>query len=181
MGWHFTQNQHIQSLEEKVKEKESVLTQKNQLISEQNKTIKNIEKIDLQNKAKLKELNDSLIEYKAQLSRIQKQAHSVSEKANTQNYLVTMYTNGYESTQKQKGDVGYGITASGKPTKDHHTIACSKELPFGTKIKVEGMGIYTCEDRGSKVNPHHIDFYTSKLQTAIDFGKKQLQVTILGE
>src|SRR5699024_11416125 len=39
-------------------------------------------------------------------------------------FTVTAYTAGYEYTGKEKGDPGYGVTASGHYVQENHTIAC---------------------------------------------------------
>jgi 3D (Asp-Asp-Asp) domain-containing protein len=94
-------------------------------------------------------------------------------------YEVTAYTAGYESTQKHKGDVGYGITASGAPVKEGRTIACPPSLKFGTRVNIEGIGIRVCEDRGGAIKQGHLDLYMSNLNDALNFGRKRLLVEIL--
>lgn len=55
--------------------------------------------------------------------------------------------------------------ANGQPWKDHveEAIACPKELPFGTKIKVLGE-VWECKDRGGMIkkvgNTYWIDMLT---------------------
>ena len=64
---------------------------------------------------------------------------------------------------------GTGITASGKPVRENHTIASDwKVLPKGTVIILENAvgkdgqvydGVYVVEDRGGGVKNNHIDIY----------------------
>lgn len=64
---------------------------------------------------------------------------------------------------------GTGLTASGKPVRENHTIASDwKVLPKGTVIILEDAvgkdgqvydGVYVVEDRGGGVKNNHIDIY----------------------
>ena len=92
---------------------------------------------------------------------------------------VTAYTAGYESTQKRKGQDGYGITASGSYVQEGRTVACPKSMPFGTVIEIEGIGQRVCEDRGGAITEGHIDLYIEDLGTARSFGRKNLGVKII--
>lgn len=94
-------------------------------------------------------------------------------------FQVSAYTSGYESTQKSKGDVGYGITASGTYVKEGRTIACPPSLKFGTKLNIEDIGLRVCEDRGQGITSGKLDLYVESLSNALSFGKKTLMVEIL--
>ena len=69
----------------------------------------------------------------------------------------------------KKCSSGTGITASGKPVREAHTIASDwKVLPKGTVIILEGAvgkdgqvydGVYVVEDRGGGVKNNHLDIY----------------------
>ena len=64
---------------------------------------------------------------------------------------------------------GTGLTASGKPVRENHTIASDwKVLPKGTVVILENAigkdgtvydGVYVVEDRGGGVKNNHIDIY----------------------
>lgn len=68
-----------------------------------------------------------------------------------------------------KCGTGTGITASGKPVREAHTIASDwKVLPKGTVIILEDAvgkdgqvydGVYVVEDRGGGVKNNHLDIY----------------------
>ena len=68
-----------------------------------------------------------------------------------------------------KCGTGTGITASGKPVREAHTIASDwKVLPKGTVIILENAvgkdgqvydGVYVVEDRGGGVKNNHLDIY----------------------
>jgi 3D (Asp-Asp-Asp) domain-containing protein len=96
---------------------------------------------------------------------------------------LTAYTAGPESTGKYPGHPAYGITASGKKVKEHHTIATDPSvIPLGTKVYIEGIGIRTAEDTGGAIVGNRIDVYMDDLAAAIKFGvKRGIKVYILEE
>lgn len=76
-----------------------------------------------------------------------------------------------------------GIMASGKKVYPG-AIACNW-LPFGTKVKIEGIGIFTVEDRGAKSlfgtktnHIKHIDIYMPTHREALKFGVRWLKVEV---
>jgi 3D (Asp-Asp-Asp) domain-containing protein len=66
-----------------------------------------------------------------------------------------------------------GITASGNQV-HRGTLACPKSYPFGTKIEIDGMGTYVCEDRGGAINGNHFDIYVPTKSEAFAFGRQTL-------
>lgn len=93
--------------------------------------------------------------------------------------VCTAYTAGEESTGKSPGDKGYGITASGKPVRSGVVAADINILPFGTKIYIEGMGIYEVWDKGGAVKGNKIDIYMETLDEAREFGRQERNIIIL--
>jgi 3D (Asp-Asp-Asp) domain-containing protein len=91
-------------------------------------------------------------------------------------FEVTSYTSGPESTGKQPGDLGYGITASGDPVREGITVACPPSLPFGTRLEIEGIGERVCSDRGSAITEGRLDIYIAELKEARQFGRQRLSV-----
>ncbi len=71
-----------------------------------------------------------------------------------------------------------GITASGLQVKENRTIACPPEYPFGAKIKIEGYGLFVCEDRGGAIKKNHVDIYMKTKQEAFAFGRRNLLAEI---
>ncbi len=67
-----------------------------------------------------------------------------------------------------------GITASGNMVKQNHTLACPRGYEFGTEIFIEGMGTYTCEDRGGAIKGNHFDIYMETKSEAFAFGRRNL-------
>ncbi|MFC3039680.1 LysM peptidoglycan-binding domain-containing protein [Virgibacillus xinjiangensis] len=99
---------------------------------------------------------------------------------NGQQFTVTAYTAGYESTGKRPGDPAYGVTASGTTVKEGQTIACPPSISFGTTIHIPALGeTYTCEDRGGAITDGRLDVYIADVNQALAFGVKELQAHIL--
>lgn len=96
-------------------------------------------------------------------------------------FIVTAYTNSPGDTGKSPGQVGYGITASGKPTVEHHTIAADWNLlPNGTIVKIQGLtGTYTVEDTGNGIHGRHIDLFVGSEDEAVKWGIKRRKITIV--
>jgi|SRR5690625_3355672 3D (Asp-Asp-Asp) domain-containing protein len=96
-------------------------------------------------------------------------------------FVITAYTAGPESTGKERGDPGYGVTATGTTVQEGRTIAADWDvLPPNTEVKIEGFeGTFIVEDKGSAVNGKHIDVYTPDLEKAINWGKQARSVVIV--
>lgn len=72
-----------------------------------------------------------------------------------------------------------GITSSGLKVTENRTLACPPNFPFGTKIAIEGMGEYRCEDRGGAIKGNHIDIYMETKKEAFAFGRQHLEAEII--
>ncbi|WP_430016461.1 3D domain-containing protein [Paenibacillus naphthalenovorans] len=94
-------------------------------------------------------------------------------------YVVTAYTSGPESTGKRPGHPAYGITASGKRVKAGRTAVCPREMAFGTRINIRGVGERVCDDRGGAIKGKRIDVYIPDLKGAVEFGRQTLEVTVI--
>jgi len=71
-----------------------------------------------------------------------------------------------------------GITASG--IKVHRgTLACPSSFPFGTKIEIDGMGTFVCEDRGGAIKGNHVDIYVPTKKEAFAFGRRNLIASVI--
>ncbi len=93
--------------------------------------------------------------------------------------VATAYTAGFESTGKNPGDPGYGVTASGKHVA-HGIVAVDPEvIPLGTKLFVQGYGMSVAADRGSAIVGNRIDLYHESLDDAKKFGRRTVDVYIL--
>lgn len=84
-------------------------------------------------------------------------------------WLVTAYCPSYEC-----GALGHGITASGARAVEGFTVACPPELPFGTRLVIDGVGVRVCEDRGSAIRGKHLDLFIGSLtRDGADKGRKR--------
>jgi 3D (Asp-Asp-Asp) domain-containing protein len=72
-----------------------------------------------------------------------------------------------------------GITASGKKVTEGRTLACPKGYAFGTKIEIDEMGTYACEDRGGAIKGNHFDIYMKTKAQAFAFGRKNLIARVI--
>jgi 3D (Asp-Asp-Asp) domain-containing protein/LysM repeat protein len=76
-----------------------------------------------------------------------------------------------------------GTTATGLNIKDNpneKVIAVDPSvIPLGSKVYVEGYGEATAADTGGAIKGNRIDIFIPSEQDAINFGVKQLKVTIL--
>lgn len=63
-------------------------------------------------------------------------------------FVVSFYDNCKACCGKDESHQAYGITASGERARRGYA-ACNW-LPFGTVLKIEGLGMFTVKDRGAK-------------------------------
>jgi len=96
----------------------------------------------------------------------------------TKKMLVTGYDNSYQSTQKNPGDPGYGITTAGTVAAPG-TIAAPRNYPLRTtQMNVPGYGWGTVFDRGGAIKNSHIDVWFPTTQQATNWGAQHLNVTV---
>lgn len=100
-------------------------------------------------------------------------------KADTFIAECTAYTEGIESCGKLPTHPAYGITASGKRVKEGMIAVDTRYIPFGTRVYIEGLGVYVAEDTGGAIKGNRIDIYMSDLNKAIEFGRQNRRVIIL--
>ena len=72
-----------------------------------------------------------------------------------------------------------GITASGLKVTEKRTLACPPAFPFGTKIAIDGMGEYRCEDRGGAIKVNKVDIYMQTKAEAFAFGRRNLTAQVI--
>lgn len=58
-------------------------------------------------------------------------------------------------------------------------MACPPQYPFGTKIKINGVGEFTCEDRGGKIKGNHFDMWFETRIQALQWGKRSVLAEII--
>ncbi|EKE20642.1 MAG: protein YuiC [uncultured bacterium] len=72
-----------------------------------------------------------------------------------------------------------GVTASGVKVQEKRTLACPPQYPFGAKIKIEGLGTFTCEDRGGAIKGNKFDIYMQTKSEAFAFGRRNLEAELV--
>jgi len=55
-----------------------------------------------------------------------------------------------------------------KPEDAFKVAACPPEIPFGTKVEVEGIGVLSCRDHGSAIQNRRIDIWAGQSTQALD-------------
>ncbi|MCI3923281.1 ubiquitin-like domain-containing protein [Paenibacillus sp. TRM 82003] len=98
------------------------------------------------------------------------------------NVTLTAYSAHFESTGKNPGDPGYGLTASGTTVSEGRTIAVDTDvIPMGWWVYIDGIGFRRAEDKGSAVKGKKIDVYFDSGTYAQKFGtKKGYTVYVVG-
>ncbi|MCR9040916.1 3D domain-containing protein [Bacillus sp. L381] len=95
-------------------------------------------------------------------------------------FKITAYTAGVESTGKQPGDEGYGITADGSTVQEGVTVAADPAvIPLGTVVYIDGIGQRTVQDTGGGVKGKHLDIYINNLDQALAFGVQEAAVHVV--
>jgi 3D (Asp-Asp-Asp) domain-containing protein len=84
-----------------------------------------------------------------------------------------VFTSGSEKGKRKE----IGITASGEYAKKG-TIAAPSKYPFGTVMYVPGYGWGTVQDRGGAIKGDKLDLYFKSHKKALEWGRKNMKVTI---
>jgi len=73
------------------------------------------------------------------------------------------------------------VTASGDKPIPGQTVAAAKDIPFGTRVWIEGVGIRTVNDRGGAIKRGRLDLCMATKEEALQFGRQRRKVIILKE
>lgn len=101
------------------------------------------------------------------------------------NMEATAYDLSYESTGKNPGDTGYGITYTGTHAKPGTVSVDPDVIPLGTELYIKSLdgskdyGFACAEDIGSAIKGNRIDLFMSDNQEALNFGIRNVRVYIL--
>lgn len=87
-------------------------------------------------------------------------------------WKITAYDSDVACTGKTDG-----ITASGVVAKKG--MVAHKSLPFGTIVRIDGLGVFEVQDRG-RLQKHQLDVWVPSHTEAIDFGVQRRRVKIIG-
>lgn len=72
-----------------------------------------------------------------------------------------------------------GRTASGTIATQGRTIAMPSNYSFGTKIEIQGMGVYVVEDRGGAIKSNKVDIFFNSHSEALKFGRKKVYLRVV--
>lgn len=75
-----------------------------------------------------------------------------------------------------------GITKSGVPVETGIVAADPRILPLGSLIRIENTrysGVYRVMDTGGLIKGKIIDIFIPSLEMALQFGRRQVQITVL--
>ena len=84
----------------------------------------------------------------------------------------------YCACAKCCGKNAKGITAAGTRPIEGRTIAASRNIPLGTRIRIEGIGWRVVEDRTARRFDGRVDIYFRSHDEALKFGKQQRIIRI---
>lgn len=76
-------------------------------------------------------------------------------------------------------EIAYKATASGVGAVEGRTIAMDESYPFGTRVWIDGLGEFVCEDRGSAIQGARIDIYFESHEDALAFGMRDVLVKVI--
>ena len=93
-------------------------------------------------------------------------------------YTITAYC----PCSKCCGEWADGFTATGDLAHEGVTIAVDpEEIPLGTRVWIEGIGERVAQDIGGAIKGKRIDIFFYNHQAALNFGKQELEITIIEE
>jgi murein DD-endopeptidase MepM/ murein hydrolase activator NlpD/3D (Asp-Asp-Asp) domain-containing protein len=99
----------------------------------------------------------------------------------TMEVVAAAYTAGYESTGKNPGDPGYGMTATGTKAR-RGTVAVDPEvIPFGTGMYIPGYGYGVAEDTGRAVKGNRVDLFFDDADEAREWGERTVTIRLFGK
>lgn len=124
---------------------------------------------------------------KTQISTLEKElkeAQELKDVLSDSSYIgefeVSYYTAGFESTGKNPGDKGYGITKSGEPVKENYTAATDWTiLPKNTIFYIEGVGIRVSKDEGYDIKGEKIDVFEPIYEVAMENGRHKAKIYVI--
>ena len=73
------------------------------------------------------------------------------------------------------------ITASGEKVVPWQTAAAGRNIPFGSYVLIEGIGLWRINDRGGLIGPRNVDIAVNTTREARNFGRQRLQAIFLSE
>jgi 3D (Asp-Asp-Asp) domain-containing protein len=90
-------------------------------------------------------------------------------------WLIPVYSSGPSKGKRKK----VGITADGSKAKKGVIAADISKYPYGTKMYVPGYGWGEVHDKGRAIKGNHIDVFFDSHKKALEWGRKELNVTVV--
>lgn len=72
-------------------------------------------------------------------------------------YIGEHYVTGYAIWCPHCQGPWVGVSASGAELVPGYSVAMCSDIPFGTRIYIEGLGVFEVQDRGGAIGPGRID------------------------
>ena len=163
--------------EQEIIEKNNIIEEKEKTVQEKENQIQQLEEEKTNLTTQIEELNKQIEELKISKAKKVTSRSTTTRVASTDDWIWGNIS-AYCSCAKCCGKTN-GITASGVRASANHTIAASSAYPFGTKIEIEGLGVFTVEDRGGAIQGNKIDVFFNSHQEALNFGRKQLRIRVV--
>lgn len=86
------------------------------------------------------------------------------------------------ATAYSRNEVGLGnITANGTDLRNISNVIAvdPKVIPLGSKVEIEGLGMYIAADTGGAIKGNKIDIHFESVNECLEFGRKAVNVKIL--
>ena len=105
-------------------------------------------------------------------------AHFLDLEIETDYWLVSGYAVGDSYTPGRNTADGWaeGLQREVRPG---ITVACPKELPLGSGVVIDGIGLRICEDRGGAIIGKRLDVAFNNPYAAMTWGKRWVRVAII--
>ena len=147
---------------------------KGNVLKSDNKT----DKLSTKKNTKRKEKQKIVISVNKKTIKKANKKKQVKKKKSTLKNIGTYKITGYCGCSSCCGKTD-GVTASGTRATAGRTIAAdTTDLPFGTKVVIDGH-TYTVEDVGGAIKGNHIDVYFSSHSKALQWGVRYCDVYVV--
>lgn len=147
---------------------------------------KDLERIELQIdhlRQRVGRIGQKIDELEARLQDLQDRLDSLLETFDTaESYTLTAYAPLDPQAVYGLDYIGNpAVTASGDKPVPGQTVAAAKDIPFGTRVWIEGVGVRTVNDRGGAIKRGRLDLCMETRDEALQFGRQRRKVIILKE
>lgn len=141
------------------------------------------------NQSKLNELNTKESSLKAQATvKVAKTAKTVTTSGNTKESQVAPTSNQsgswmtFESTgysTQQKGLSTHTATGINLLVNPRVIAVDPRQIPLGSLVEVQGMGVYVAGDTGGAIKGRIIDVHFSTVRQALNWGRRNVKIRVL--